>query len=437
MSTISMEEKIELVKGILRQIHEGVNVEELKSRYGEVLRQISPGEIPLIEQQLVREGVAMEEIMKLCDLHVALFREFLISRELMDIPKGHPLYLLIEENNVILRHAEALNMYLVAIAGEADTLKLEEFYGRSLQTAESLYRSLRLHYQKVQMTIFPYLERVGIFAIPRVLWSREHEAIVKLRKLREAIRSREPAEPLLEIGGDAVKEVSEVVFRENRILFPTLWALFSEGMWRAVYDEAREIGWAVEDKYGWTSNADPVYPWQLQGGIDPELIGKLPREVGAVALYAQGGLKPDTFKLAREGDLNLATGFLSREELEQIMAHLPIEVTFADSEGRVRFYSKGGFGNGFARVKTLLGRRLEYCHPPQLEQTIMKVFEDLRNGARNSFEFYSTVGGRIVRVLVVSVRNADGKFLGALEVVEDVTQFVKDPEEVKRKVVIL
>ena len=33
------------------------------------------------------------------------------------------------------------------------------------------------------MFIFPYLERKGITGVPRVLWGREDQAMVKLREL--------------------------------------------------------------------------------------------------------------------------------------------------------------------------------------------------------------------------------------------------------------
>jgi DUF438 domain-containing protein len=68
--------KVELVKSLLRAIHEGARPEELSARFREVLSEVSPAEIVLIEQQLVREGVPVGEILKLCDLHVQLFREY-------------------------------------------------------------------------------------------------------------------------------------------------------------------------------------------------------------------------------------------------------------------------------------------------------------------------------------------------------------------------
>ncbi|MEM2196170.1 MAG: DUF438 domain-containing protein [Sulfolobales archaeon] len=68
-------------------IHEGAEPEKLRDEFRNILAQVNPVEIPLIEQQLVRECVPVQDILKLCDLHIEFFRDFLVGREL-SIPKG-------------------------------------------------------------------------------------------------------------------------------------------------------------------------------------------------------------------------------------------------------------------------------------------------------------------------------------------------------------
>ncbi|MCC6055345.1 MAG: DUF438 domain-containing protein, partial [Desulfurococcaceae archaeon] len=119
MSYLDMSRKVELVKELLKAVHRGESVDELRKRYSGVLSQISPIEIPLIEQQLVKEGISIDDILKLCDLHVELFREFLKSRELNGVPKGHPVDLFMKENEWVLKQAEALALYASALASAA------------------------------------------------------------------------------------------------------------------------------------------------------------------------------------------------------------------------------------------------------------------------------------------------------------------------------
>lgn len=92
------------------KLHQSVLINELKNTVRDVLAGISPFEIPLIEQELIREGTLISEIFKLCDLHVELLRELLHPVELKDVPKRHPLYLLSEENEHLAKLAEALRI---------------------------------------------------------------------------------------------------------------------------------------------------------------------------------------------------------------------------------------------------------------------------------------------------------------------------------------
>jgi len=112
--------KVELVKSLLRRIHEGADPESLKREFGEVLAKVNPAEIPLIEQQLVKEGFPIQEILRMCDLHVALFRDYLVGRELKGVPEGHPLDLLLRENELILKWAEQLGVVANALANAGD-----------------------------------------------------------------------------------------------------------------------------------------------------------------------------------------------------------------------------------------------------------------------------------------------------------------------------
>jgi PAS domain S-box-containing protein len=426
--------KVELVKSLLRAIHGGARPEELSTRFREVLSEVSPAEIVLIEQQLVREGVPVGEILKLCDLHVQLFREYLASRELSGVPRGHPLDLLIRENELISKLAEVLGLYASAVLGSP---RVEREVFERLRRALHDLRSIRLHYRKVQMLIFPYLERRGIVAVPRVLWGREDQVVVKIREAIQLAEkavddqtSREVARRALEIS----REVAELVFRENRVLFPAVWALFTEGEWAAIAEIAREFGYLVPVDVEWVPSARPVLPYEVPPEVSREVLERLPPEFRQLALAR---LEPDTYSVRKEGDLELSTGFLKPEEFEAILSSLPLEITYADENDRVRFYSRSRLLKGFARSKTILGRRLLFCHPPRLEAMVKNVVERLKRGEVEYREYWTRQGNRILRVVVAPVRGRDGRYLGTLEVVEDLTEVVRNPEEVMKRVLVL
>jgi DUF438 domain-containing protein len=426
-------EKKEVIKAVLRELHSGVSLEVLKERFKEFLKDVSPMEIPLIEQELVREGVPIQEIIKLCDLHVALFRDFLVSRELEDVPKGHPLNLLLMENEYLLKKAEALNIYALSLSRATSEDEKKALINNIRDLINDL-RKIRVHYRKIQMLIFPYLEKRGISAVPRVLWAREDEIIVKLRGMVKLLESNDYTQ-IAKRASEIANGISEIIFRENKILFPAVWVLLSEGEWAAISDEANKIGWLVNVDVKWTPREKPTMPYEVKGVVSGEVLEKLPQEMKIMALA--GGIKPDEYELIRSGDLNLETGFINLDELKSLIKSLPLEVTFADVNDRVRFFSEGKFHKGFARSKTILGRRVEYCHPPRLEAFIKKVLNELKSGAKDYEVFWTKMGDRIIRVMVVALRNDEGKYLGALEIVEDLTEIVENPEEVKKKILVI
>lgn len=437
MSKIIDKDKIEALKEVLKALHRGESIGELKQRFKEVLKDISPFEIPLVEQELIREGVPVTEILKLCDLHVELLRDALRPSELRDVPKGHPLDILSSENEYIVKLAESLNMYANVLSRVDQSEAIG--YLKAIRDIVAELRRLRLHYRKIQMLIFPYLERRGITAIPRVLWGREDQIMVKLRELSMLLEKsladpREYAGKIAEKATDIAREISDLVFREEKILFPAVWILLSESEWAAIHEAARDIGYLVSVDAEWIPGSKPVLPYEVSGVVTEDQIEKLPQEFRSAALAT---LSPDTYRVRSEGDIEFKTGFLSKEEVEALFKHLPIEITYADENGRVVFFSESMFRRGFTRTKTILGRRIEYCHPPRLERFVRNVVDELKAGRSDYKEYWTRIGDRIVRVIVSAVRDDGGRYLGVLEIVEDLTDVVNNPDEVKKMIIVL
>jgi len=96
---------------------------------------------------------------------------------------GHPLDSLIAENDEILKTLEALSLYSGVLARalkEGDAAEASEAL-TSVKSIISLVKTqLRSHYRMNQMVLFPYLERRGITAIPRVLWGRRTRLSLRL-----------------------------------------------------------------------------------------------------------------------------------------------------------------------------------------------------------------------------------------------------------------
>ena len=99
------ENRKEKMKELIKQLHAGARPEEMKEKFKDVLKDADPVEIAQIEEELIREGMPREEIQRLCDVHLAVFREALEKEEIL-APPGHPIHTFMEEHKIILQFAE-------------------------------------------------------------------------------------------------------------------------------------------------------------------------------------------------------------------------------------------------------------------------------------------------------------------------------------------
>lgn len=414
--------KYTVIKDILSRLHKGEDLEVLKRELRTVLERITPWEIGFIEQMLIADGIKPLEIAFLCNTHVELFKDRIVEdKELLKIPSGHPLNTLLRESHALLGDIEKLTLYI-------NTLKFaEERKEEALKEIHKLLIKLlgiKKHFMRIQMLVFPYLERKGLTAIPRVLWTRQDQLFGLIKtslKILNNLDKQYSLEDLVAKLEELTKEATNMVFRETRILYPTLRILLSEGEWIAIKMEEDLIGYyGITPGKEWKSLAKPIYPYMVHGITSKEVIEKLPPEVRNL-LSKEGR---DDYKLIREGDLELSEGYLSREEIDAILRTLPIDISFVDKHDRLRYYSVGR-ERIFVRTRTTLGRPVAYCHPPRSVHIVEKIIKEFRAGRRDKAEFWINMGGRLIYITYYPVRNRRGKYLGTLEVVQDITDLKK------------
>ncbi len=114
----------------------------------------------------------------------------------------------------------------------------------------------------------------------------------------------------------------------------------------------------------------------------------------------------------------------STETLEAILDALPVEVSFVDDADTVRYYSKGD-KRIFKRTPAVIGRKVQDCHPPKSLYKVEQVISDLKSGKRDVAEFWIELGGRKIYIRYFPVRDKAGKYLGTLEVTQDITDIQK------------
>jgi len=110
--------------------------------------------------------------------------------------------------------------------------------------------------------------------------------------------------------------------------------------------------------------------------------------------------------------------------LEAIFDTLPVDVTFVDSTDTVKYYSRGD-ERIFRRTPAVIGKRVQDCHPPKSLDKVVQVVADLKSGKKDVAEFWIDLKGRKIYIRYFAVRDKDGKYLGTLEVTQDITDIQK------------
>ena len=114
----------------------------------------------------------------------------------------------------------------------------------------------------------------------------------------------------------------------------------------------------------------------------------------------------------------------SVETLEAIFDALPVDVTFVDETDTVRYYSKGD-DRIFRRSPAVIGKKVQDCHPRESLDKVSQVVSDLKSGRKDIAEFWIDLKGRKIYIRYFAVKDKSGKYLGTLEVTQDITDIQK------------
>ena len=125
-----------------------------------------------------------------------------------------------------------------------------------------------------------------------------------------------------------------------------------------------------------------------------------------------------------EGMLQFETGSLSKEEVEAVLDSLPIDISFIDKEDRVKYFNKAE-GRIFVRTKAVIGRKVQLCHPQKSVHVVNKILEAFKTGKKDVAEFWINLNDRLILIRYFAVRGKNGKYLGTVEVTQDITDIKK------------
>jgi DUF438 domain-containing protein len=357
-------ERMEKLMNIILALHdENSSVERAKKNFKESFEGISGDEIAQLEQQLINEGkLTAEQITKLCDVHLSVFKDSLPACPAEEVP-GHPLYTYQEENRIAKELIQEVRKKFKPLK----LIKLTKIIN---------------HYTRLENQLFPILEEKGFTGPSTVMWAK-HDEIRKMIKAKDSSKMDE-----------LVNAIDEMIDKEERILFPTSLEKLSDDDWTRVKNGEEEIGFSFGVK--------PGNEWK-------------PATISEIHKKAMVNEKMDSKEF-----LSLNTGKLTLEQINQIFKTIPVDISFVNSKDEVLYYSDTE-ERIFPRSPGVIGRKVQNCHPAKSHHIVNRILEAFKAGEKDIADFVINLEGTWIQIQYFAIRSEDGVYLGCLEVSQDIT----------------
>ena len=390
------QERIDLLKDLLDRLNKGEALDAVRVDFVREFQDVEASEIMKAEQQMIKEGMPVTEVQKLCDVHAALFhgnirqeRERMAEEYVKEV--GHPLYTFTKEN-------EALK----AVLDEArEALSRHEVDRKLLGRV----RELTIHYAKKGDLLYPHLKvRYGISGPSDVMWTVDDEIRDELAALSRKLQDENPESVLqgekeLQRFEAVLTRAEEMIYKEEKILFPNCALNFTRDEWIRIYHDSKDYA--------------PCF------GVE-----------NAVWLEAETAV--DKMRAATPGDqeIVMAGGHMTVAQLTAMLNTIPMEITFVDDQNINRFFNEGP--KDFKRPQMAIDREVFSCHPPKIEAKVRMILNEFRAGTLDKVPVWMEKNGKTMLVTYMAVRDHDGNYIGTLELVQDMG-FAKEHFEMIRK----
>ena len=410
--------RIQILKEILLDLHHGASPENVQERFNQHFKGVSALEISMMEHELMasEDGVTFEDVMSLCNVHANLFKGAIADVEVADADQeGHPVYVFKQEN-LALRSAILRIRRIIENISKPENEPFKSDLLNGLKHQMTLLGQFHNHYTRKEKLFFPIMERYGHDSPPKVMWGVDDDIRKLFRdaesKLQELSNSDADIEEFSKAFETFLEEFEAMIFKEEAILLMILLETFTQDDWLSIAEESDAYGYAIIKKQSRT---------RTEENTENTRIIDTPEGQFTITFTP----KPKNKSVAnRETTQPFGNGYLSVEQANLILNHLPLEITFVNKDDVFQYYNDNVPADEmvFKRTPSQIGRNVELRHPPKVLDKVKKTFNLLRSGERDQVPmwFKSERLGKFVYVTYAAVRDDQGDFQGVLEYVQDI-----------------
>lgn len=382
-----------LLKQYLIRLSKGESLESVQKEFRENFESVDASEIMKAEQSLMESGVPYHEVQKLCDIHSALFHgatsnevngeeiEYGDSKDVSKLieTKGHPLATFTAENKKLEKY---LNEFLEDV--KKQDIDRELF---------AKIREVSLHYAKKGDLLYPLLKtKYNVSGPSSVMWSVDDEIRDELGRLAKVEKEDEK---WLEDIKAVITRMQEMIYKEENILFPICAQNFSDEDWINIYIDSKGY-----------ENCLDIIPESF------DRAKRIRREFDDI-----------------DGEIVLPGGHFTKEQLIALLDTMPLEITFVDENDINRFFNDNDSPKAFKRPLMAIDRDVFSCHPPKIEPMVREIISGFKDGSRDEVSIWMKKNNKDMLVRYMAVRDKSRKYLGTMEIVQDMDFARKHFEE--------
>lgn len=388
--------RVDKLKELILTLHKDKTAEDIQKELTELMGSVPYGEVVQAEEELISEGLERVEVLKFCDIHTAALKGKIDTSMAKQVPTGHPVDTFNKENEALQKEIDTIQHIYHKISSKNNDENCNDILKEIHQHFNNLM-DVEKHYVRKENLVFPYLEKNEITGPPMVMWGKHDEIRGFLKSSIELLKNV-PEVTKEEVDGfwelmfyPAINGIQEMFYKEEQILFPMCMDTLTEIDWYEIYKQSDEIGFSLYY---------PENEWKPDITVD------------------------DKIDSGNENKIKLSTGSFTIEELESMLNSIPQDITFVDKDDKVRYFSQGK-ERIFDRNKAILGREVQYCHPPSSVHIVNQIVNDFKSGKQNEAIFWINMGGKLIHISYYAVRNNENEYLGTVEVSQDITKINK------------
>ncbi len=395
--------KIQTVLQLKNDYNAGkIGLADAKRILKEKVGSLKPYEIALAEQELKEfdeNECQKEDIQKMLELF-----EDIMDTSRPDLPDDHPIMCYYRENDALLKIMLEIE----------DLVQYPLIKNQWLEIYDKLAQ-YRLHFSRKQNQLYSMLERKGFDRPTTTMWTLDDFIRDEIKDARTLLEEGKD-DAFLAMQPTIVADVRDLISKENTILYPTSLAMLTPEEFEDMKIGDREIGFAWIDVNSSSAKSGAAASSNCSCADTKTASG----ESGDFASDLAKLLQKHGYAASSGEKLDVTTGRLTLDQINLIYKHMPVDISYVDENEIVCFYTDTEH-RVFPRSKNVIGRDVKNCHPKASVHIVEEIIKKFRSGEESEAEFWINKPGLFIYITYIAVRDADGRFRGVLEMMQDCT----------------